>query len=173
MARQKARARARVGRQDGGGNKATRRAGTVGGGTKGNLVARTLMGAVDGVEVVAVGALQLTRDVLMSAVSGAASIGAEAVSATVTGARGVVSATSRMVGDIAGTAEGAFREALSNARQARRGTARVTLRRPAVPAADGGSETSGSARSGEDARPRQPARRRRTAAREARTNKAA
>jgi len=170
MARQKARARARVGRQDGGGNKATRRAGTVGGGTKGNLVARTLMGAVDGVEVVAVGALQLTRDVLMSAVSGAASIGAEAVSATVTGARGVVSATSRMVGDIAGTAEGAFREALSNARQARRGTARVTLRRPAV---DGGSETSGSARSGEDSRSRQPARRRRTAAREARTNKAA
>ena len=100
MARQKARARARVGRQDGGGNKATRRAGAVGGGTQGNLVARTLMGAVDGVEVVAVGALQLTRDVLMSAVSGAASVGAEAVSATVTGARGVVSATSRMVGGL-------------------------------------------------------------------------
>jgi hypothetical protein len=172
MARQKARARARVGRQDGGGSRATRRAGTVAGGTKSNLVARTLTGAVDGVEVVAVGALQLTRDVLMSAVSGAASIGAEAVSATVTGARGVVSATSRMVGDIAGTAQGAFREALNNARQACRGTARVTLRRPALAAADG-SETSGSARGGDESRSRQSARRRRAATREARTTEAA
>jgi hypothetical protein len=171
MARQKARARARRSRQDGGRNRAaTRRAGTVGGGTRSNLVARTLMGAVDGVEVVAVGALQLTRDVLMSAVSGAASIGAEAVSATVTGARGVVFATSRMVGDIAGTAEGAFREALHNARQTGRGNARATLRRPALAGADGGSETS--ANVGDDSRSRQSARRRRTAAREARTNAA-
>jgi hypothetical protein len=48
-----------------------------------------LVGAVDGVEIVAVGALQLAREVLLRTVSGAANIGAEALAATTAGARGV------------------------------------------------------------------------------------
>jgi hypothetical protein len=95
-----------------------------------------------GVEVVAVGALQLTRDILLSTVSGAANIGAEALTATVSGIRGVVSATSHMVGDIAGTAQATFQEALSGARQTRRTAAATGLRRPTlrpVPARGGDS----------------------------------
>jgi hypothetical protein len=105
------------------------------------MVPRVLLGAVNGVEIVAVGALQFTRDVLLSAVSGAANIGAEALNATVSGARGVVSATSQMVGDIAGTAQGTFQETLYNARHSRPGGARATLRRRAAPRADDSGET--------------------------------
>jgi hypothetical protein len=47
-----------------------------------SVVPRALLGAVNGVEIVAVGALQFARDVLLSAVSGAANIGAEALAAT-------------------------------------------------------------------------------------------
>ena len=65
-----------------------------------SVAPRALVGAVDGLRIVAVGALQLTRDVLVSAVSGAANIGAEGIMATVAGARGVVSATSQTVADI-------------------------------------------------------------------------
>src|SRR5262245_22772312 len=81
-------------------------------------VPRILGGAVNGVEIVAIGALRFTRDVLVSAVSGAASIGAEALTATTAGARGIVSATSRMVGDVAGTAQSAFRSVIDGARHA-------------------------------------------------------
>src|SRR5215470_10443850 len=93
------------------------------------FVPGVLLGAVDGVGVVAGGVLQLTRNVLMSAVSGAADIGAEAVNATVSGAHGVVSAASRMVGDVAGAAQASVAETISVARQAGRRTA---SRRPPV-----------------------------------------
>jgi hypothetical protein len=93
-----------------------------------SIVPRVLEGAVNGVEVVATGALRFTRDVLLSAVSGAASIGAEALAATTAGARGVVSATSRMVGDIANSAQEAVREAFDGARSARPGLARMAMR---------------------------------------------
>ena len=92
-----------------------------------SAIPRVLVGAVDGVEVVAVGALQLARDVLLSTVSGAANIGAEALSATTAAARGVVSATSSMVGDIASTAQGTFRDTLYNATHARPGARRIAL----------------------------------------------
>jgi hypothetical protein len=62
--------------------------------------------AVDGVGVVAVGALELARNVLVTAVSGAATIGVEAVTATMAGASEVVSAASQTVADIARTAQG-------------------------------------------------------------------
>lgn len=95
------------------------------------VVPQVLLGAVDGVGVVAGGLLQLGRSVLMTAVSGAADIGAEALDATVSGARGVVSATSRMVGDMAGAARTTFAETISLARQTRgRGLARPAVRRP-------------------------------------------
>jgi hypothetical protein len=105
-----------------------------------SFVPRALVGAVNGVEIVAVTTLQLARDVLLTAVSGAANIGAEALTATTAGARGVVSATSEMIGDIAGTAGNAFREAL-NARYSRPGGARVALRRPAVTTKEDQEET--------------------------------
>jgi len=104
----------------------------IGAGLDASVVPRLLVGAVNGVEIVAVGTLQLARDVLLSAVSGAADVGAEALSATTAGARGVVSATSRMIGEIAGTAESTFRDAVTNARHSRLGAAHATLRRPAV-----------------------------------------
>jgi hypothetical protein len=132
------------------------------------MVPRVLLGAVDGVEIVAVGALQLTRDVLLSAVSGAASIGAEALGATVNGARGVVSAASRMVGDIAGTAQGTFQEALYNARHSRPGGARIAPR-PAAPRAGEPEETTGQV----TAPARGRARRQRAATRNARARAAA
>jgi len=61
-----------------------------------SMVPQVLLGAVNGIETVTVGALQLARNVLVSAVSGAADIGAEAVTATFAGTRGVVAAASRM-----------------------------------------------------------------------------
>ena len=95
------------------------------------VVPQVLLGAVDGVGVVAGGLLQLGRNVLLTAVSGAADIGAEALDATVSGARGVVSATSRMVGDMAGAARTTFAETVSLARQARgRRPVRPGIRKP-------------------------------------------
>src|SRR5262249_17024030 len=73
--------------------------------------------------------LRLTRNVLMSAVSGAAEVGAEAVNATVSGAHGVVSAASRLVGDVAGAAQASVTETILVARQAGR---RGGSRRPPV-----------------------------------------
>ena len=124
------RARARVGGRRAGGRATTSSDGLIGAGVDPGVVPRMLVGAVNGIEIVAVGALQLARDVLMSAVSGAADVGAEALAATTTGARGVVSATSRMIGEIAGTAESTLRDAVNNAKHARRGAAPATLRRP-------------------------------------------
>src|SRR5262245_51730160 len=124
------RARGRASRQRTSGLATTGRSGLTGAGLDATVVPRMLVGAVNGVEIVAVGALQFARDVLLSAVSGAADVGAEALSATTAGARGMVSATSRMIGEIAGTAESTFRDAVNNARHSRRGAAPATLRRP-------------------------------------------
>jgi hypothetical protein len=123
MARRRARVRARVAERSANGGRATRTARI--GGIDGSVVPRVLLGAVDGVETVAVGALQLARDVTLSAVSGAANIGAQALTATLAGARGVVSATVDMVGEIAGAAQGTFQATLDNAMHARRGPARL------------------------------------------------
>ncbi len=96
-----------------------------------SMVPQVLFGAVNGIETVTVGALQLARNVLVSVVSGAADIGAEAVTATFAGTRGVVAAASRMVGDIANTAQSTLQETVSSAKQLR-GSARgpVAARRP-------------------------------------------
>jgi len=136
-----------------------RKADTAGGAGPG-MVPRVLLGAVSGVEVVAEGALKLTRDVLVSAVSGAASIGAEALTATVAGARGVVSAASRMVGDIAASAQGTFRETLENARRVRQGAAGGALRRPPARMAGRSDEETSEAPAAEEAPEREAVRRR-------------
>ena len=172
MARRRARTRARSGGPDASAIRTASKGGRAGGSAEASMVPRVLLGAVSGVELVAGGALQLTRDVLVSAVSGAASIGAEALTATVAGARGVVSAASRMVGDIAGTAQGTFREAIENARRTRLGAARGALRRPAARMAGrSGEGMTGVPSAGE---PRSRARaRRRPAARHARSRTAA
>lgn len=126
------RTRSRRARRDEG----TNRLGSVAGLDFG-VVPRLVLGAVDGVEVVAVGTLQLARDVLLSMVSGVANVGAEAVTATVAGTRGVVSATSRMVGDIAVTAQDAFLETVGNATRSRRGPVRLPARHAVASADDG------------------------------------
>ena len=109
-----------------------------------SMVPEVLLGAVNGIETVTVGALQLARNVLVSAVSGAADIGAEAVTATFAGTRGVVAAASRMVGDIATTAQTTVQETVSSARELR-GSApgRVAARRPLAPMASRLGEPSG------------------------------
>ena len=159
MARRKVRTRARLGGPGDRGIRTTSQDGMVGGSAEANVVPRVLLGAVNGVEIVAVGALQLTRDVLLSAVSGAANVGAEALTATVAGARGVVSAASRMVGDIAGTAQGTFQEAIENARRTRLDTARGAVRRPAARMAGRPGATMPAAPSAEEPRARLRARR--------------
>ena len=105
------------------------------------MVPQVLLGAVNGIETVAVGALQLARNVLVSAVSGAADIGAEAVTATFAGTRGVVAAASRMVGDIATTAQSTLQETVSSAKQSRGGVL-VAARRPLAKMASGRGEPS-------------------------------
>src|SRR5262249_12619500 len=134
MARPRARARAHSRRRMANRSTMTNRQ-AVSGGLNANVVPHVLLGAVDGVGAVAVGALQLARDVLLSAVSGAANIGAEAVTATVAGTRGVVSATSQTVADIAGMAQSTFLATIDNVRHSRRGPARLASRRLALPIA--------------------------------------
>jgi hypothetical protein len=163
MARSRARTRTRPGRQSAGEVRTARR-GRLVGGVDASVVPRVLVGAVNGVEIVAVSALQLVRDVLLSSVSGAASIGAEALTATTAGARGVVSAASRMVGDIAETAVGTFQEAVSNARRSRLGASRGTLMRPAPSLADGRNQRPTPSRSTATRRPNRRAKRQRAAA---------
>jgi hypothetical protein len=132
MARSKMRARARSGRNRRmNGARGTNRVAAISR-LDGNVVPRVLVGVVDGVEMLVVGALRLTRDVALTTVSGVASIGAEAVAATMDGARGIVSAASRMVGEMAGAAQGTFQATLANARRSRRGLAASTSRRSAT-----------------------------------------
>ena len=76
MAKRKAR---RSGRQNGNDARTTsggETARTLNGTAESSMVPQVLLGAVNGIETVAVGALQLARNVLVSAVSGAADIGA-------------------------------------------------------------------------------------------------
>ena len=143
MAKRKAR---RSGRQNGNDARTTsggETARTLNGTAESSMVPQVLLGAVNGIETVAVGALQLARNVLVSAVSGAADIGAEAVTATFAGTRGVVAAASRMVGDIATTAQSTLQETVSSAKQSRGSVlGRVAARRPLAKMASGLGEPS-------------------------------
>jgi hypothetical protein len=106
------------------------RAGVRGGRADASMIPRVLTGAVEGIEIVAVGTLQLARDVVVSAVSGVANIGAEALTATTAGVRGVLSASAQLVGDVATTAQSTLLATIDNARHTRRASAR--LMRPAA-----------------------------------------
>jgi hypothetical protein len=113
-----------------------------------DIVPGVLLGAVDGVGVVAGGALNLARNVLVSAVSGAADIGAEALTATVSGARGVVSAASRMVGDVAGAARASLEDSVSTARLSSRGRRPLAIMpsRPVAREAEASATSAGRSR---------------------------
>ena len=134
MARGRARSRARSRTTRANGSTTDRQA--TGVGLDSSMVPRVLLGAVDGVGIVGVGALELTRDVLMSAVSGAANVGAEALMAAVAGTRGVVSATSRTVADMAGAAQGTLLATIDNVRYPQRGSARLSTRRATAAASE-------------------------------------
>lgn len=165
MARRTVRGRARLGGPGDGETK-------VSGPADATVVPHVLLGVVNGVEIVAVGALQLTRGLLLSAVSGAASIGSEALTAGVAGARGVVSAASRMVGEIAGAARGTFPEAIGGAKRSRARATRGAVRRPAARMAGRRGATAPAAPSRQESRARGRARRR-AAGRPARSRSAA
>src|SRR5215471_13898399 len=94
------------------------------------MVPGILLGAVNGAEIVAANLLRFSLNVLVSTVAGAADVGAAAISATAAGVRGMVSAASRMVGDIATTAQTSFQEAAATARQSSVRAARSGSRRP-------------------------------------------
>jgi hypothetical protein len=132
MARRKGRVRARSGRRGTNGVRTTNRGGVSDGPVGASVIPRVLVGAVEGIEIVAVGTLQLARDVLLSAVSGAANIGAEALTATTAGVRGVVSASAQMVGDVATTAQGTLLATIDNVRRSGRASARPGSMRPAA-----------------------------------------
>jgi hypothetical protein len=132
MARRKARVRARSGRPGANGVGMRNRAGVRGGRADASMIPRVLTGAVEGIEIVAVGTLQLARDVVVSAVSGAANIGAEALTATTAGVRGVLSASAQLVGDVATTAQSTLLATIDNARRSGRASARLGSMRPAA-----------------------------------------
>src|SRR5262249_28678806 len=98
------------------------------GGVDANVIPRVLVGAVEGIEIVAVGTLQFARNVLLSAVTGVANIGTEALRATTGGARGVVTEAVQMVGDVAATAQGTLLATIDNAKRSWRAPARLRAR---------------------------------------------
>ena len=156
-----ARRRTRAARSERGNANRGAKALPLGAGTDGYIIPRVLVGAVDGVGIVAVGALQFARDVLLSTVSGAANIGAEALTATVSGARNVVSAASQTVGDVASAAQSTFLATIDNARHLRRGPARMAPRRQATAMKDEAAEAATSVPSRNGVRVRGRAGRRR------------
>src|SRR5262245_39038696 len=168
MASNRNRARARSNRL---GGHRPGRAGISGRGLDMNVIPRVVVSAVNGVEAVAVGALRIARDVLLRAVAGAADIGAEALTATTAGVRGVVSAASRMVGDIAGAAQGTLRETVNGIRHPRRGAARAALGQ--LPSSEKDGREAPTSRSAVTRRPRRRARRLRAVPRPARPSAAA
>jgi hypothetical protein len=117
------------------------------------------------VEVWAAGFLRLSGNALLSAASGAADIAAEALTATVSGARGVAFAASRMVSGVAGTAQTIAQEAIKTPKQLRgRDTSRTASRRPRVSMAGRPAESAASVSSSVNgARPRRRTRRPRSA----------
>jgi hypothetical protein len=133
-----------------------------------SVVPRVIVGAVNGLEIVAVGALRIARDVLVRTISGAADIGAEALTAATAGVRGVVSAASRTIGDIAGATRGNVRETLSNVTHAR-AAARPTLGKASTESAEASAASSADA----TRRPRGRARGSRAASRSTRGSVAA
>jgi hypothetical protein len=112
------------------------------------MVPEMLLGAVSGAEIVAGGLLRFSRAILLSTVSGAADIGVEAISAGATGARGMVSAASRMVSDIATAAQSSFQEAVATARQSGARDARGRSRRALATMAGRPAESSETASNG-------------------------
>src|SRR5262245_37976672 len=136
MARPRARARAHSKHRMAKGSAMTNRQ-AVSGGQNASAVPRVLLRAVDSVEVVAAGALQVARDVLVGAVSGAANIGAEALTATFAGAGAIVSAAAQTVADIVETAQDTVLATIDDAKHSRRGSTRLAPRRAAASMAGG------------------------------------
>jgi hypothetical protein len=81
-----------------------------------SVVPRLLVGAVNGVEALAIGALQLARNALTTVVTGAAELGTLVVSGSAVAARGVVQKTSELVGEAAGVATNTVRTTVTTAK---------------------------------------------------------
>jgi len=146
---------AKRGRRRGRKNRSERRTGTSGwlpgDGLDVSVVPRVLVEAVNGAEVLAIGVLQLTRNVLTSVVSGTADLGTVVISRAAGAARGVVGATSQIVGDAAGVATNTVRTTMSTAKDVgaqmgqaiKRAPGKTTSSRPSeveTPAAARGSK---------------------------------
>jgi hypothetical protein len=89
------------------------RAGT---GLDASVVPKLLVGAVNGVEILAIGALQLARNALTTVVTGAAELGTRVIAGSAVAARGVVRTTSELVGEAAGVATNTVRTTVTTAK---------------------------------------------------------
>jgi len=80
------------------------------------LVPRVLVGTVNGVEALAIGVLQLARNVLLTTVSGTIDLGASLVGASAAAARGTVGVAARLVGETATVAQTTLQSTFAGAR---------------------------------------------------------
>jgi hypothetical protein len=70
-----------------------------------SIIPRLLVGTVNGVEALALGALQVARSVLLTVVSGVVDLGTQTVSASAGVARSSVTAVSGLAGELGGVAQ--------------------------------------------------------------------
>src|SRR5262245_55849784 len=87
-----------------------------GAGIGASVVPELLVGAVNGVEVLANGVLTLARNALLTVVSGAAELGTLVVSGSAGAARGIVRTTSELVGEAVGVATNTVRTTVTTAK---------------------------------------------------------
>ena len=116
MARRRTDTRASLGKREARVSRTTRRGKVVRGSADASPSPGILLGAVKGIEPMAVGAFQFGRDVLVGAMSQAVSIGTGALTAAAAGARGLASAAFRVAEGFVVGAQGIYKEALASAR---------------------------------------------------------
>src|SRR5262245_22597952 len=81
-----------------------------------SVIPRVVVGAVNGAEVLAIGAIQLARNTLTAIVGGTAELGTRAVTGTAVAARGIVGTTFEIAGEAAGVATNTVRTAVTTAK---------------------------------------------------------
>ena len=134
MARRRTDTRASLGKREARTSRTTGRRKVARGSADGSPSPGILRGAVKGIEPVAVGAFQFGRDVLVSAMSQAVTLGTGALTVAATGARGLASAASRVAGGFVVSAQDIYQEALASARPSPARARRQRRARPRVAA---------------------------------------
>ena len=134
MARRRTDTRPSSGKREARARRTTGRGKVVRGSAEASPSPGILLGAVKGIEPMAMGAFQFGRDVLVSAVSQAVSIGTGALTVAATGARGLASAASRVAGGFVGSAQDIYQETLAGAKPSPARARRPRSARPRIAA---------------------------------------